>query len=1184
MTGLLLKNTFRSIRKSFSRFVAILLIVATGLAFFAGIKAAGPDMLATAAQYYRANNLMDLRIQSDLGLTAADAEAVAALDGVEQVMPQKFVDALVRVNGAVESDIDGSQISARAYGINLKALADYAAGVRDPSFINRPDLLEGRFPTAENECLVDASALSTPDSYQIGNVITLEGDGTSIDLTLSVSDFTIVGVIRSPYYVSFERGNSLVGSGKIGTFLYIPDSVILSDYYSELYVTVSGARAFEPYSDEYFDHVAKTAAVIQADAPARLGVRAAQLNATLPDQVREAQSLLTQLVTESQTAFADAEAQVMQLENLAANGDAILAAAQAEYNAKFSEQSTVLSSRQDDYAQKVQSYNELSVRVTTAKNEWNIKNNAYQASLAEYTEKSNEWQVANNEITNGEQTVARLRDMLTRTQGVFDSLQATQGAALNQDDIQNIVGVLEAVNPDLYNAIRSLTAQGMAVDAMALIKPQIEEYEKQLNEEDEKLAGYRAEADAAEAELKQANEELTKSKAELDAAKTALDSYDAQLASAKSLLDSYQEQLQAGSYTLSLEQLRAQQQLATLTSNVENADANLEKAKKELESAKQTVNEQIVKAQTVIDSGQELLGKISTAAWRVYDRNDTPGYAGLGEAAENVNHIANIFPVFFIVVAAMVSLTTITRMVEDERLQLGTFKSLGFTDRQIRMKYVIYALTASLLGSVLGVVVGIYAFPYAIYAAYGIMYELPPLMIGVPWGTIAIGFVVFAVLSVLLAQYVCRKELGVVPAVLMRAKAPKAGKRVLLEKIKPIWSKLSFISKVTVRNTFRAPKRCIMTVVGIAGCTALLLASLGMYNSVSAIMTEQYGENGISQYDMQIVFDEPQTPAQSSVLNSIARDARVDSVMLTAMTSLTGGSSRTDETLDVYVLVPENAETFRTMVDLRRTDDGTGDVSLDSSGVIVTEQFADITHTAVGESVTLTTAEGQVVSAPVSAIVENYTFNYAYMTDAVYQSLFGAAPEYRYALGRLSETALSEEETGTDVASVKALLAADLMDKVGVTAVAYTTDTIETFEEVVRAMSIVVGLLIAAAALLETVVLYNLANVNIQERIREIATLKVVGFYDKEVSSYIYRENIILTLFGAAAGLGLGVLLHRLMVHFIVIDTVTYGKTIAPLSYIIALIATILFSLLVNLMMYRKLQKVSMVESFKSNE
>lgn len=1186
MNHLLLKNTFRSIRKSFSRFVAIMLIVATGFAFLAGIKAAGPDMLATAAAYYKDNNLMDLRVQSDLGLTMQDAEAIASVEGVKAVMPQKFVDALIRVNGNVESDIDGSQISTRAYGLSLKTMADYAAGIRDKSFINRPDLLEGRFPMAENECLVDASKLSTPDSFQLGNVITLEGDGTSIGLSLSVTSFTIVGIIRSPYYISFERGNSLVGSGKIGTFLYIPDSVILSDYYSEIYVTVNGTEKYAPYSDDYFSYLEPISQAISEIAPTRLSVRAASLNDSLPGKINEAQKALTTLVSEAQTKFSDAEAKVTQLESLATNGDAILAAAQAEYNQKFSEQSTVLSSRQDDYAQKVQAYNELNTQVAEAKKEWNIRNTEYQTKLVEYNEKNQEWQAAVQEIKNGEATVSRIRNLLNTTQGVFNSLQSTQGAALNQEDVQNIVGVLEAVNPDLYNAIRTLTAQGMAVDAMALIRPQIAEYEEQLNAEDEKLAGYREKADAAEAELKKANEELTSGKAALDEAKKKLDGYDAQLTSAKTLLDTYGDELQKGGYALSIEQIKARQNLATLQSNVENADTNLEKAKKELEDARKTVNDQIVAAETIINSGNNLLGKISTAAWHISDRNGTPGYSSLGEAAENVNRIAYIFPIFFVLVASMVSLTTITRMVEDERLQLGTLKSLGFTDRQIMSKYLLYALIASVLGSVLGAAIGIYAFPYAIYAAYSIMYELPPLIISVPWGTIFIGFLVFSALSLCLAYYVCHKELGVVPSVLMRAKAPKAGKRILLEKIPSIWSKLGFISKVTIRNTFRAPKRCAMTILGIAGCTALLLASLGLYDSVSAIMTNQYGENGISRYDMQIVFDTPQTPGHSSVLNSIARDRRVDSVMLTSMTSLTGGSERSDDTLDVYVLVPEDPEVFKTMVDLRRTDKKPTPAALDDTGIIITEKFAEVTHTEVGQSVTLTTAEGQTATAPVRAIVENYTFDYAYMTDSVYRAIFGTAPQYHYALGNLSEEAFreEEEEVNEDTASVKALLASELMDKVGVTAVAYTTDTIETFREVIRAMTIVVALLIIAAVGLEMVVLYNLSNVNISERIREIATLKVVGFYDREVSSYIYRENIILTLLGAVFGLGLGVYLHRLIVHFIVIDTVSYGKEIAPLSFLIAFAATILFSLVVNLLMYKKLQKVSMVESFKSNE
>lgn len=1181
----LVKNTLRSIRRSFSRFLAIMIIVATGFAFFAGIKAAGPDMLATAKKYYNDNNLMDLRIQSDLGLTAADAQAVSAVEGVDYVMPQKFVDALVWVNGAVESDIDGAQISARAYGINLQSLSTYASGVKDPAFINRPDLLEGRYPTAENECLVDASALSTPDSYQIGNVITLGGDGTSIDLSLSVTEFTIVGIIRSPYYVSFERGNSLVGSGKIGTYIYIPDSVILADYYSEIYVTVQNADNYEPYSDEYYDYVAQTAERISAIAPQRLSVRAADLNSTLPAQITSAQTQLNTLVQQADAQFSEAEANVSFLESLAANGDAILAQAQAEYNATFSEQSTVLSDSQNEYSEQVNLYNQLQAYVASAQTEWNANNSAYQAALAEYNEKQAQLQAANAEITSAENNIATLRSMINTTRSVFDSLSAMQGAALNQDDIQNIVGVLEAVNPELYNAIRSLTAQGMAVDALALITPQLEAYEAQLTQAEAELEQGQAEYAEQEEALNEANTTLQQTNAALTSSKALLDQYTQQLADAKEKLDAAGVQLQSGSYELSLQQLQAQQQLATLQAQVEDADANLETAKRELEEARAEVNGQIEYAQTIITNGQNTLNKISTAQWNVYDRSDTPGYSGFGEAAENVNTLANIFPVFFVLVAAMVSLTTMTRMVEDERIQLGTLKALGYTDGQILGKYITYSLLASVLGSVIGVAVGIYAFPYAIFAAYGIMYEMPPLIISIPWVTVVVGFIVFCVMAVLLSWYACRRELMVVPAVLMRAKAPKNGKRVLLEKIKPIWNRLSFTSKVTLRNTFRTPKRCLMTIVGIAGCTALLFAGLGMYNSVRAIMINQYGDNGISRYDMQIVFDDPQASAQDSVISSVARDNRLDSILLTSMTSLVGGSEQSSDTLDVYVLVPENTALFPTMVNLVNAN-GNDAVTLSDSGAVITKKFADTARVSVGDTVTLQTADGNVYSAPVSAIVENYTFDYVYMTPTVYQSVFGSVPAYHYAMATLSDAVAQADAAAAsgDTVSAKAQLAADLMDKVGVTAVAYTSDTVSTFEEVIQAMSIVVALLIVAAAVLEMVVLYNLANVNINERLREIATLKVVGFYDKEVSSYIYRENMILTVLGALIGLLLGVILHQLMLHYIVIDSVTYGASAGVFSYIIALVSTLVFSLAVNLILHRKLKKVSMVESFKSME
>ncbi|MBQ6164306.1 MAG: FtsX-like permease family protein [Clostridia bacterium] len=1183
MDSLLLKSTFRTIGRNFGRFVAILLIVATGLAFFSGVKAAGPDMLATAKKYYDDYNLMDIRVQSNIGLTAADAQAISGVSGVDYVMPQKFVDALVRVNGEVESDIDGAQISTRAYGIDLSKLSTYATGVRDPAFINRPELLEGRYPVNENECLVDQSRLSTPDSYRLGSVITLEGDDDSIEDSLSVTDFTIVGVIRSPYYVSFERGNSLVGSGKIGTYIYIPDSVITNDYYSEIYVTVSGAQAYEPYSDKYFDYIRTVADRISAMETERLTIRAAQLNAEIPPIVANAQTQLNALLAQSDAQFSQAEAQIAQLESLAANGDSILAAAEAEYNQKFSEQTTRLSNSQNEYAQQVNTYNQLQSYVIAAETEYNAKLTEYNAKQAEYNQKKVQADTATTQITTAEQQLAQTQNLLDRTTGVMNSLIASQGVALNQDDIQNIVGVFQAINPELYNAIFSLTAQGMAVDAMALIQPQIDEYKAQIQAQQQQLDAAKQLLSSAQTELSKAEQELNAGAAELTAARSTLDNYEAQLSTARTQLEAYGDQIQSGGYQLSLAQLQAQQQIAQLRMQVQSADTTLETAKKELAEKRADVDAKIKYAQTVISRGTKSLAGIATAKWYVYDRSDTPGYTGYGSAASNVNTLSYVFPLFFIVVAVMVSLSTMTRMVADERTQIGTLKALGYKNGQIGIGYVLYAFFAGFLGSVLGTVIGIYYIPQAIAAAYGIMFEMPDVIIQAPISTIAIGFALFCLMSIPVSLWAVRRELGVVPAILMRAKAPKSGKRILLERVRFIWRRLSFTTKVTIRNTFRAPKRTIMTLISVTGCTALLLAGFGMRDSVGAIMDKQFGKDGISMYDMQIVFDEPQNPQSSSVLDSVTREPGVSDVLLTSMTALTGSSERVSGSIDVYVLVPAKPVAIGTMLRLRDIEDHTLR-AIDDSGAIITEKYAKFSKTNVGDHIQLTTADNRTADVIVSGIVENYVFDYVYMTPTVYTAVFGEEPVYHYALARLTDEVLAaaENNTNPDAVNPKTAIADDISGKVGVTAVAFTSATVDTFNEVVKAITYVVLIFIVAAAVLEVVVLYNLANVNILERLREIATLKVLGFYDSEVSAYIYRENIIFTVIGALLGLVGGFWLHKLMLNYIVVDSVTYGKTINPLSYVIAFAATVILSLLVNFMLRRKLQSVSMVESFKS--
>ena len=465
-------------------------------------------------------------------------------------------------------------------------------------------------------------------------------------------------------------------------------------------------------------------------------------------------------------------------------------------------------------------------------------------------------------------------------------------------------------------------------------------------------------------------------------------------------------------------------------------------------------------------------------------------------------------------------------------------------------------------------------FPTAISAAFGIMYDLPQCVLRFKWDYALIGTVISLLCTTAAALIACRKELIENPAKLMRPKPPKKGKRILLEKITFIWSRMNFTSKVTARNLFRNKRRFFTTLIGVAGCTALLLTGFGLGDSIGAIMTNQFGEDGISQYDVQIVLNQEYDGTEDpEPVKQITSRAEIQNAMMTQMDAINASSDRTDDVLEINLLVPREPAELSKFIKLEDCDTHEA-VSLNDSGVIITEKLADQTDTQPGDYITLT-VNNQDYSVPVTAIVENYTFHYVYMSPAMYQSIFGEAPAYSYVVATL----------GNDVsAAQKDSLATDLMKVTGIDAVAYTTATIDTFETTIDSLNLVVVVFIVAAGALAFVVLYNLANLNLNERVREVATIKVLGFRDKEVSAYIVRENIILTIIGVILGLVLGIFLHRFVISAISVDVVMFGKTVAPLSYLYAALLSFVFAALVNLIVHKKLRKVNMVESLKAVE
>ena len=1182
MSKALIKDTLRTIKGNLSRYISIMLIIALGTAFFVGIKATAPDMFSTAEKYFTDYNLMDIRIQSPAGLTDSDIAEIKKLNGVQYAEGQKFVDALIRVNGEIEADIDGTQISTRAYSISPAHIADFLNGVNDGSFMNRPQLIEGKYPSAVNECLVDASTLSTPDSFKIGNTITLEADNGTAPAGLKETTYTIVGIIRSPFYLSFERGNTTIGSGKVGTFIIIPEEAFTDNYYSEIYVNVQGAEYLEPYSDEYFEYLSPVVENIKAISKNQVRIRVAQLRPELQNKIVTGEAEIQNSESNVSGQLTELDETIAKLEDLVANGQQYLADAQKEFDEKFSAAEGNLSNNTAEYYAALQEYSAKEQLYQQNVALYNTQQLKHTQAKELYDTSYNQYLNGQNAIESAKQTISTTKSLISAAESTITKIGDVQSDAYSQEQIQSIINMMQITYPELYNAVKSLTTQGLATEIAANLRPYLDTQKSNLAVQEKELQEKEQAITDLGIFLEAKKKELTDATLALATAKTQLDTAAKELQSANAQLTAFGYNISSGNLQLQIEKIQAEAKLNELKSQVSSAPQNLAAAKEARKEAALQLDSGLLAAQKRVDDAKALLAKLDTLSWSVYDRNGTPGYSSYGQSVKNIQILSNIFPIFFFIISSMICLTTLTRLIDEDRVLIGTYKALGYTKLSIVAKYVIYSLSACIIGTIIGISVAVFLFPYAINSAYSVMYALPDLIYKFPLGHSALSLLISLFCTAVVTAIALYKELQTNPAVLMRPKTPRAGKRILLEKVTFLWQSLSFTAKVTARNLFRNKQRFIMTLMGIAGCTALLIASLGMYNSISAILTKQYGENAVSKYDFQIVFSEAQSSkAHSAAYNKALSDARIESLMLTSMKAMTAGSERSSKELEAYTLVPEDPARLNAYIELRSRTSGESYV-LDDSGAIITEKLARDTKTDVGEKILFTDGDGKTYSVTVSAIVENYTFHYIYMTAKTYKAVTGKAPEYTYAIGELSST--FDNVDSETLTNTKGLISTDLMKTSGITAVAFTSDMTESISQITDALSVVILVFFVSALILAFIVLYNLSNINIIERTREIATLKVLGFYDNEVSSYIYRENIFVSVFGIALGVVLGIVLHLLLISFTAIDTVMYGQSIAWYSFVAAIAITCLIIVSVNLMLHKKLKKVDMVLSLKSVE
>ncbi|NKF05517.1 ABC transporter permease [Clostridium gasigenes] len=810
MKNALLKDTFREIKKSFGRFVSIFAIVTLGVAFFAGIKAAAPDMRITADKYYDDYNFMDLRLLSTLGFNENDIDKIKKYGNIEGIFPTSSMDVLTTINN--------NELVLKIHAIPKNNLSN-----DNKDYINRPKIVEGRLPENPGECVIGKGDIREAD-VKIGSKLKItSGTNDDISKSFKIDEFQVVGIVETPYYLTFEKGTSNIGNGRVSNFIMVSEKDMEIDCYKEVLITIKDAKKLNSFNKKYEDFI---------------------------------------------------------------------------------------------------------------------------------------------------------------------------------------------------------------------------------------------------------------------------------LPSKNSLED------------------------------------------------------------------------IGESKWYVLDRNSNYSFVDYDGSADRVSAIAQVFPLFFFLVAALVCLTTMTRMVDEQRINIGTLKALGYSKLAIASKYILYAAFASIGGSIAGIAIGFTVFPIVIVDAYSMLYTLPPVILKFDVLYASIATLSAVLITTLAAFLACNKELIEMPSLLMRPKAPKEGKRILLERIPFIWNRFNFSKKVTARNIFRYKKRFFMTVIGIAGCTALLLAGFGIKDSIEAIVEKQFGE--VYKYNMTIGFDSnTDMQNQEEIIKEVSKNGEITDY--TSIKTKNVDVSSDEATEAVTIIVPKYKNEFNNFIDLKSRKNKE-EVEIQEDGIILTEKAAKQLKVRIGDTIYIDKEENEKVPVKIRGISEQYVMNYVYMTDNLYEKIFKEEIKFNKMFAILADKSKESEDK----------LSKDILKESKVTSVSFNSLSENSFKETISSLNYVVLIMIISAGALAFVVLYNLTNVNISERIREIATIKVLGFYDNEVSAYVYRENFVLTFIGTLTGLGLGVLLHKFIMITAEPDNMMFGRNIDFMSFLYASILTLAFASIVNFVMYFKLKKTPMVESLKS--
>lgn len=1165
------KDTIRLIQSTKGRFFALVAIVALGVAFFIGVSASFYIMSKNVDKYNDENNLKDITIYSNYGFDYSDVDAVSRLSSISEVETSKFVD-------VIASDENESFITRiHSYRPNQK--------------LNHFILVEGRLPNNQNEAVAER-VTRLGNGFSLGTVVKImRPEDDLIDYT-EVETVTIVGLIDTPVYLNQTKENSTLNNREINTYFYVPESFFLMDYDTEMNILVQGAKSYDSFGKKYENYIAKIVeeidGLVQTQASHRRNKIRKEAQEKYNDGYRKYESNLKKY--EEEIAKGEIELKLAE-EKIRVGAQALsdsrkqLQAGQDELNTqKLIGEARLVKARQDlDSGKK-----ELSIK----EKEFQLQSTALKEKISEIdsafnmlevaTQQLLEAQAAYQEIQSGLNTIKTAEENINVLKEGFEKICVFLVA---QDESV----IAQLIQKDTSNQLKDLIQKLSLSDEMTVsdvrhyFEVQMSEIgtkkkilEQSLMELKDRLQVQQISIDEIDDKIN----DLEQSKLDLVSKKEqillGISEGENKLAEGRRKIIEGEKQYHQGEQTFRQETLQAQEKI---NHGLEELDKNrnilnesirkLENGKKELNEKRIDGKEKLDQAKADLDKANQDIESLEAGEWTVLTREQHYGSKTYRSTIQQMKAIAAIFPIFFFFVAALVCLTTMTRMIDEQRGQIGILRALGYSRLQCATKYLTYALSATLLGEIIGLCIGLATFPKIIYEAWRMMYQEPAMQLYFPYGLTLMVVVSFSTVMLVTTWFVCMKDMDSVPSTLLRPKVDSSSNRKQLIDFMPcIWSRFSFSHKITVRNMLRSKRRMMMTMFGVAGCTSLLLIGYGIRDSIRTMVDTQFDE--IMLNDGFLTFKNDISASTLSLqIEDIKKDPDIEKTLLFG--GYSGVALKGKDEVSVSVQVFSSERSLEEFIQLR-TRQKHQPIKLQNEGVIISEKLSELLNVKKGDSIRLESENQVVKDVVIQDICEMYIQHYVFMTQQVYEKVFGVSLPERMALLKVKP----------DINILQLQERLSMGD--GVEAVSLNHSTAAYFKSMVRSLNLIVWVLIISSMSLAFVVLGNLINVNISERKREIATLKVLGFRKKEIQGYIFRENNLLVFFGAIFGIPIGLTIHQYIMRQVEMEYVMFGRNIALQSVVICIILTLIFGRIVNYSMRRKLTDIEMVESLKSVE